>query len=284
MHGIIRIKGRFPDIQFHDFGGYESRHASTLAMIRLALSLQSDKFQGRNFDFFIGSFDNPESCNDLAAQAPYVLTYSVTNACLPNVIAIPDFIFMGWPEAGIADYESCTAEMLSRGSTTPKYNKVFWIGNALMDPSRNVLLRIGQTRADVMDFVGMNWQREEKIGARHAADRYVSMPDHCEYAMLLDIRGAGYSGRLKLLLHARRPVFLVQHGFREFYTHLLQPHVHYIPVKGDLSDLEQRVGEVCAQPELAQKLAQNAAEFAQRFLSRDCAISHLSDVLLRISS
>lgn len=284
MHGIIRIKGRFPDIQFHDFGGYESRHASTLAMIRLAFSLQPEKFQGRNFDFFVGSFDNPESCNDLAAQVPFVLTYSVTDDCLPNVLPIPDFVFMGWPEAGITDYAACTAEMLRRGEAKPIHDKIFWIGNALTDPSRDTLLCIGAKHPDSMEFIGMNWQREEKIGARHAADRYVSMPDHCDYAMLLDIRGAGYSGRLKLLMHARRPVFIVQHAFREFYTHLLQPRVHYMPVKADLSDLVERAHEIKGNLALQQTLAYNATMFAQGRLTRQSALDYLNDVLLRISS
>lgn len=283
MQGVIRVKGRFPDIQFHDFGGYESRHTSTLAMIRLVFSVQAERFQDRTFDFFIGSFDNPESCNDLAAQVPYVLTYSTTDQCLSNIIPIPDFIFMGWPEAGITDYTACTAEMLKRGETPAIHDRVFWIGNATMDPLRDALLRIGQTRPDIMEFVGMHWQREDKVGARHAADRFVSMPDHCGYAMLLDIRGAGYSGRLKMLLHARRPVFVVAHRFREFYTHLLQPRVHFMPVKADLSDLAERVEEVRGNPALAQTIADNAAIFARQYLTRDCALSVLSDVLLRIA-
>ena len=61
-------------------------------------------FTGLSFDFFLCSFDNPESCNVLADIVPYVLAYSVTDQCRPNVLAIPDFIYGGWPEAGIADY------------------------------------------------------------------------------------------------------------------------------------------------------------------------------------
>ena len=283
--GIIRIQGTFPNLQVKDRGGYQSRHVTTLNVIREVFQTYAADFAGRRYDFFIGSFDNPESCNVLAEIVPHVLTYSVTDQCRSNIIAIPDFIYGGWPEAGVASYAATTAAIAEAGKKPPVHDKVFWIGNAAMDPSRAQLLGLGLQHPAAMEFIGMNWlPADAQNTGRLPANRYVSLPDHAQYSMLLDIRGAGYSGRLKLLMHAARPVFLVERRFREFFYEHLKPFVHYMPVKEDLSDLAARVAEVKANPSWAEQLGKNAAAFAATYLTRDYALHYWREVLIRIGN
>lgn len=281
--GVIRIQGIYPDLRVKDRGGYQSRHAATLSVLREVFQIYAADFVGLRFDFFICSFDNPESCNALADLVPHVLAYSVTDQCRPNIIAIPDFIYGGWPEAGIESYAATAAAISAAGKNPPQHDKIFWIGNADMDDSRLRLLEIGQQNPDVMEFIGMNW-RAAGAGIRQPATHYISLPDHAAYSMLLDIRGAGYSGRLKLLLHAGRPVFLVERRFREFFYAHLKPFEHYMPVKADLSDLVERVMEVRQNLHLARQLGDGAAAFAADYLSRDSALRAWRDVLLRIGT
>jgi len=281
--GVIRVQGTFPDLQVKDRGGYQSRHPATLSILREVFLTYAPDFAGLSFDFFLCSFDNPESCNALADVVPHVLTYSVTDACRPNIIAVPDFIYGGWPEAGITDYTATAAAIAEAGQQPPQQDKVFWIGNPLMDESRLRLLEIGQEHPDLMEFIGMNWLPPTTgTDTRLPASHYVSLPDHAAYSMLLDIRGAGYSGRLKLLMQAGRPVFLVERPFREFFYDQLRPFEHYVPVRADLSDLVTRVAEVKASPELARKLGAGAAAFAAEYLTRAYALRYWRDVLVSI--
>lgn len=283
--GVIRVQGLFPTLEVKDFGGYQSRHPATLDMVREAFTKFAPDFAHRQFDFFIGSFDNPESCNALAELVPYVLTYSVTDSCRPNIIAVPDFVYGGWPEVGITSYAETIAAIKTAGQNPPKHDKVFWIGNPMTHDDRLRLLEIGQHNPDDMEFIGMNWQPPETSShGRLPASRYVSLPEHADYSILLDIRGAGYSGRLKLLMHARRPVFVVERRFREFFYDHLKPFEHYMPVKEDLSDLVMRVAEVKRDKALAEKLANAAVAFAARYLTRDHALQCWRDILLKISS
>lgn len=283
VKGVIHIQGTFPDLQVKDHGGYQSRHSSTLAILREVFLKDPADFIGLSFDFFLCSFDNPESCNALAEIVPHVLTYSVTNQCRPNILAIPDFIYGGWPEVGIESYTATTAAIVEAGKKPPLRDKLFWIGNAEMDMSRMQLLKIGQQHPQDMELIGMNWQTNDAASSsRLPANHYVSLPDHATYSMLLDIRGAAYSGRLKLLMHASRPVFLVERRFREFfYTHL-KTYEHYMPVKADLSDLVERVAEVKHDQNLARRLGTGASNFAAQYLTRDYALQHFRNVLLKI--
>ena len=282
--GVIRLTGTFPNLIVKDHGGYQSRHARTLQMMRDVFTNHAAAFHNRSFDVFIGSFDNPESCNDLAAVVPHVLTYSITDQCRPNIHVIPDFIFGGWPEAGIQSYDETTQAISIAGRMLPRHDKLFWIGNAGMHDDRMKLVELALHHPDVMSCVAMQWQPHKGASTGLLkADNYVSLPDHAAYSMLLDIRGAGYSGRLKLLMHAARPVFLVERPFREFFYEHLRPFEHFIPVKSDLSDLVQRIQQVKGNANLAQTLGANAAAFAAKYLTRDYALNYLKDVLLKVS-
>ena len=148
---------------------------------------------------------------------PHVLAYAVTDQCRPNVLAIPDFIYGGWPEVGIESYATTTAAITEAGKKPPRMTG--FSGSAMPEWTSHACgFWNWAQHAEDMAFIGMNWQTHDAASpSRLAANHYVSLPEHAAYSMLLDIRGAGYSGRLKLLMHANRPVFLVERRFREFF-------------------------------------------------------------------
>jgi hypothetical protein len=59
-----------------------------------------------------------------------------------------------------------------------------------------------------------------------------------------------------------------EHGFRQWYYDRLEPWVHYLPVKSDLSDLEAQVQRVLDDDALARSIGRAGREFA---LSMDFA-------------
>ena len=78
-----------------------------------------------------------------------------------------------------------------------------------------------------------------------------------------------------------RPLFLVDREDKDYYTEMLQPFVHYIPVKSDLSDLEEKYRWAEDNYEQARKIAQNALEFAKENLTFDAVIEYYANVLLK---
>lgn len=67
---------------------------------------------------------------------------------------------------------------------------------------------------------------------------------------------------------------------KNFYNDDLKPFVHYIPVKADLSDLQEKYDWAEANPEKAKEIAANALEYAKTHLTREAAIQHYSKIIL----
>jgi len=54
-----------------------------------------------------------------------------------------------------------------------------------------------------------------------------------------------------------------EHGFRQWYYDRLKPWVHYVPVKADLSDFEEKVGFVLADDDAARAIGEAGFRFAR---------------------
>jgi hypothetical protein len=263
-----------------DFGGYQSRHEHTLSVMHDAIARYASELIGWTFDFYIYTGDNPERAAPLGPDIP-VLAYSTTGCSAANVKAIPDHIYGGWPEAGINSYAESTAAIAQAGLPAPTIDKIFWIGCVATHPSRQTLLDIGAQHPDDMHFVGMDWHATY-TGRKQDTTKFVSLPDHCKYSMLIDIRGNGYSGRLKMLMHANRPVFIVKSPFSEFFHPGLRPYENYIPVRADMADLADLVAEVKSDPGAIACLSAGATDFAKNYLTYDAALQRWRDVLVTL--
>jgi hypothetical protein len=133
------------------------------------------------------------------------------------------------------------------------------------------------------EFIGMGWTPASKEGQlkRQKATKYVSLPDHTQYKYLIDVPGVGYSARVKLLLFSGRPLFYVIRSENESYFKDLKPFKHYIPVRADLSDLEEKYQWAEKNPDVARQIAQNALEYAKNNLTTRAAVFRYSDVILQ---
>tara|TARA_B100001989_G_scaffold44138_1_gene27621 strand:- start:1892 stop:2173 length:282 start_codon:yes stop_codon:yes gene_type:complete len=91
----------------------------------------------------------------------------------------------------------------------------------------------------------------------------------------------GYSGRVKLLLFSGRCLFLQDREFEEWYYSHLKPFVHFIPIKDDLSDLNDKYYWALNNSRKVGQIAKNAQEFAIKYLTKNTAIEF---ILRKISS
>jgi len=69
---------------------------------------------------------------------------------------------------------------------------------------------------------------------------------HWKYKVLMDLEGYGWSNRFKRLLYSNSVVFRHTTIFSEFWQDWVKPWVHYIPVKFDFSDVEEKLDRVIA--------------------------------------
>lgn len=197
----------------------------------------------------------------------------------------PDWTFWHWPSSGVASSAEVFGQIMSAGELPPLSDKVAWFGNIR---SAGSLLPESVTRPRLVEFFGR--EHADRFEFFHSgfgaygSEMYVSMPDMVRrYRYLLDIGGAGYSGRLKFLLFSGRPLFLVDRLYVEYFHDELEPFVHFIPVSSDLSDLLDMHSWVVENGSKAESIAMNARSYAFRRISLLDAVERMREVFGNIS-
>jgi hypothetical protein len=251
---------------FTDFGCWETRNQSTIWCIERA----NDIYNWDDFpEIKIHTTDYENDNNDY--------TYSKNDSFHKLV---PDFNFKGWIQVGIDDYKEFTNSIHLSGLQPYEINKVGWIGNT--NSIRLRLLEIGEHNKDLFDFYGMNWICSDNIKLN--STKYISTPDLAKtYSMVIDVEGAGYSGRLKHLLWSHRPLLLVDRPHKEFFFEYLEEWIHYIPVKRDLSDLVEKTRWCIENYEKAKIIANNAYEFCKEHLTQEACFKQWNKIITEIN-
>jgi hypothetical protein len=259
-----------------DFGGYESRNASVLRLIEAA-----------------------EVANDLPAFGPLLvhtgdrpihptapgerLWFSAAFATAEGHedIAVPDFLFDGWPQVGLDDYELQSTYAATAGAHAPVTPRLGWIGNCDTSAIRWQLFELGRRHPDLLDVRHVSWvptPGNERLST--AAGNHMSLADQVrEWGMLIDLEGNGWSARLKLLLHSGRPVFMQDRPWHEWYFPALEPMTHFVPVRRDLADLPERVAWALGHPAEVAAIGRAGQAFARNHLTRTHAIARWTEVL-----
>lgn len=197
-----------------------------------------------------------------------------------RTVLIPDFVFNAWPEVGIRNYSSLCEEMITRSLTSPQRSELFWIGNTGTHHTRDTLLEIAQTDKRIK-AVNMQWTRGDGPMLKPLYN-YVSLPEHCDFKYLIDLQGAGYSGRLKILLFSGRPVFIQDREWIQYFSADLKAWEHYIPVSESLDDLTKRLDWAEENETEAIQIGLNGQRFAMNNLTKSCAIKRIVECLEQI--
>jgi len=256
---------------------YQTRALSTVKMIKDAVrSLDKDcKSLSLFRDKVIWVQDTSDCSHDLAYSAK-----KWTNGCKTKLI--PDFALYKWPEAGLLpDYTELTSLLASLGSHPAKDRRCGWAGNKAMNPVREEFAKKFKN-SPLFDIV------TPEVASGQGNGR-ISMEDQVtQWACFVELPGMGYSGRVPYLLQSGRPILMVEPRpgpmAPTWYSHLLEPWVHYIPVSHDMSDLAEKAAFALGitPGSNATKIAAAAQEFAQTHLSYDAAINYLANSLLEL--
>jgi hypothetical protein len=214
------------------------------------------------FNLFMGDRPKPNSYSFSTVSGEYEETF-------------PDWSFYGWETAGIKSFRDAIQTF---PKSKPETNKIGWIGSLLNVKARK-------------DFV-------KKFSDTHFSDAYTTQGcfnlkirkppkfmTHSEQILkwkyLIDIRGIGYSGRTKFLMHSNRVVFLVNSPFEEYWYQFLVPWKHYVPVKEDYSDLEENYYKVENDKNLHDFILNEQTKFAKEYITYESALSRIRDIVIK---
>ena len=192
-----------------------------------------------------------------------------------RVIPIPDYKFF-YSRYDNEDKTDDCDELYGRirrdGEADWIDGRAFWCGNILNSYARYNLMILAE---QFPNKVGVIPYFETEDGFVHGKENFVSMHDFMRYRYLIDVRGWGWTDRVKLLLAMGRPLLLVDRPFREFYFDDLKPMVHFVPVKEDLSDMIEKIEYLDDNPDVVSSIVNNAREFTKEHFSKDAIINSL---------
>jgi len=267
----------------------ETRAQSTVQMITDAVhSLDKDCKSLSSFKNKVIYIHDVSNCtHDMAYSA-----YAWRSGCKTKLI--PDFAFYKWPEAGLLpDYKRLTPLLASLGSHPATERRCGWAGNMGTNDQR---IRFASFFSDSPLFDIVTLSSHSGPGGQGGR---ISMEDQVtQWACFVELAGMGYSGRVPYLLHSGRPILMVEPGawcpecaegapgplVPVWYSHLLKPWVHYIPVLQDMSDLPEKAEFALGitPGSNATKIAAAAKKFALTHLNYDAAIDYLAASLLEL--
>ncbi|XP_023441060.2 protein O-glucosyltransferase 1 isoform X2 [Dasypus novemcinctus] len=156
---------------------------------------------------------------------------------------------------------------------------------ARTSPERDPLILLSRKNPKLVDAEytkNQAWKSmKDTLGKPAAKD--VHLVDHCKYKYLFNFRGVAASFRFKHLFLCGSLVFHVGEEWLEFFYPQLKPWVHYIPVKTDLSNVQELLQFVKANDDIAQEIAERGNQFIMNHLQMDDITCYWENLLTEYS-
>lgn len=103
-----------------------------------------------------------------------------------------------------------------------------------------------------------------------------------EYKYIINVDGHVSAFRLSLELNMGSVILLVDSPWKMWYKDMIKPYVHYVPVKGDLSDIIDIIQWCRDNDDKCEEIASNAREFYNRYLSINGILDYMQKTLVSL--
>ena len=290
IYGGMWIAKRDGQLSIRDDDSEDVRNLSEVALLRL-MHERYDDLPDINPPIFLCTESFVDICQRNApdhrvpgerALAIHISRNRPANLDNQRITLVPDSTFDHWKPFGIYDFEEVTHQLAEAGDRPAAHNIACWTGKVASHTTRADLLRISGEYPDLIDakdsgqWLFSSDDSPEMIPTSGRLEPLAELVGRC--GMLIDMRGLYASFRLKILLFSQRPVLWQQQVYSEYWTDEIQPFVHYVPVRYDLSDLHVQVKWLQDNPNEARRIASHALAYAQANLTRARAVDRWADV------
>jgi Glycosyl transferase family 90 len=271
-------------LEFNNYIDYETRNESVFKLIKSAL----EEYSISDFEWILINTSDRDDFSWLTRRKNLAgkikddanNLYNYISTCHSKFfrsgfrfLSAPDFVYDHWKQTGLDDYEdTCTAVR----SVGPAATQMLGWRGAETHENRKKLVSLDDKVKFDCEFINWNRSNPEKLTAKN----FLTFQEQVEkWRFLIDIEGNGYSGRLKLLLHCPRVIFIQERKYKEDFFESLIPWRHYVPVKNDFSDLKDNIEIILKSKYLENTIIAEANLFASNFLTRNAARMRWAHVL-----
>jgi hypothetical protein len=121
--------------------------------------------------------------------------------------------------------------------------------------------------------------------------------EQSKYKYIINIDGHVSAFRLSLEMSMGCCILLVQStipvekgngknggGWKMWFSHLLKPYVHYVPIKSDLSDLVEKIQWCRDNDEKCKKISEEAMAFSKEMLTRDSILDYMQNLMVQLKT
>ena len=244
---------------------WESRNDS---MEKLLLSLEGKLIPGNNKKIIVNTGDHPIDRGDY----PYpVLSFSTKDGF--KDLPIPCFVYDHWQGVKIGEWESVVESLSVRGLQEPHLNKLVWLG-APTNAIRCGALDFFSESKDIIDFKLINWGQ---INTNQDGSGYLSLDDHLDYKVLLDLPGNGFSARIYYFFFCKRPIIKLYDDHKLWFDDYL-PENTLLGVKSldEVIDLTRRL---LTDTDFYKEVTHKTWDFAQNYLTKERSMNYLLDLI-----
>lgn len=244
---------------------FEDRNGS---MERILHSIKDKLFLEKNKKFIINTGDHPID----KGNHPYpVLSFSTVNDF--KDIPIPCFVYDHWKGARIPEWEIIVDSLSKKGEMNPKINKTVWIG-APTNHIRVQAMEKFSPHEDLIYFKLMNWG-EVRSGKEEVV--YLSLEDHLNYKLLLDLPGNGFSARIYYFMFCKRPIIKLYDSHKLWFDRDLPENT--ILRANNLSDILEISKKLLIDEEFYNMVVYNTWKFAENYMTKEKSMDYLAKVI-----
>ena len=76
-------------------------------------------------------------------------------------------------------------------------------------------------------------------------------------------------------------MFIADRIYEEWFFDKMEPMKHYIPVRGDFSDLREKYDYLESHTDLYNRIKQNMSVFSEKYLSPSAIINYAKEIILK---
>ena len=112
---------------------------------------------------------------------------------------------------------------------------------------------------------------------------FMTTQEQSTYKYILNVEGHVAAFRLGYEMSYGSVILLVDSEWKLWYSHMIHPWIHYVPVKADMSDLVEMVMWCEANQDRCQMIAQNALNFYNKYLGTKGILDYLQHTLCHLN-
>jgi hypothetical protein len=112
----------------------------------------------------------------------------------------------------------------------------------------------------------------------------MSPQQQSNYKYIINVDGHVTAFRLSLELSMSSVILLVESKYSIWYMSMLEPNVHYIPIKADLSNLISTITWCRLNDDRCKQIAQNAKEFYNKYLNKNAILDYLQNIMISLKN